>query len=524
MNATEDPSAGDPPRGGGKTIVRQDVGPEWEAAAAGETPEQGLTAPLAAPAENPDATIFDPHGGAEMPGWGAAGTMIVQDEAFASAGRATAGYGSSPLPMQAADAARKMSLDDLIGAREHVAYCTANPFIAAAAPLLMLFGDVRLKLFEVRPAALADRLDRFIREFERKTVAAGVSEEDRRIAKFVLCETADDIVGNLPGIPHADWIAQGMMARFFQAGAAGAGFFMALNKALADPEAHLDLLELMHACLSLGFEGQYRAASRKDGSLERVRRDIYETLRYFKAADADISPRWQGQPAAAAKQRRRVPLWSVAAAAVALVTITFFALRTLITNEGDALAGELLALNPSAPIAIERAGAVPLAEAPPVPEEAKPAAQTAQIDRIREALAKDIESGGLTIGTRGDFIAIEVNNALLFGSGKAEIKTEFTPLAGRIAAALDSERGPIRIVGHTDNVKPRKTSPFKSNYDLSVARAKAVEQAIAPGLGTASRITVEGKGDDEPIADDATAEGRARNRRVDVMVRREETL
>ena len=167
---------------------------------------------------------------------------------------------------------------------------------------------------------------------------------------------------------------------------------------------------------------------------------------------------------------------------------------------------------------------MPLAEELPAPVEAEPAAQTTQIDRIREALAKDIESGGLTIGTRGDFIAIEINNALLFSSGKAEVKAEFTPLAGRIAAALEAERGPIRIVGHTDNVKPRKTSPFKSNYDLSVARAKAVEQALAPGLGAPSRITIEGKGEDEPIADNATAEGRATNRRVDVMLRREETL
>ena len=76
----------------------------------------------------------------------------------------------------------------------------------------------------------------------------------------------------------------------------------------------------------------------------------------------------------------------------------------------------------------------------------------------------------------------------------------------------------------TDNVKPRKSSAFKSNFDLSVARAKAVETIIAPQFKDASRITVDGKGEDEPIADNATPEGRARNRRVDVMIPREETL
>ena len=147
-------------------------------------------------------------------------------------------------------------------------------------------------------------------------------------------------------------------------------------------------------------------------------------------------------------------------------------MRIAITNQGDALADELLALSPSTPVVIERATFVPLTE------EVKPAA-TAQIDRVRTALAQDIQAGGLTVATKGDFIVVEVNNLMLFASGKADIKAEFEPVAGRIAAALEPEPGPIRIVGHTDNVKPRKSSAFKSNYDLSVARAKAVEKVVA---------------------------------------------
>ncbi|TIP54375.1 MAG: type VI secretion system protein TssL, partial [Mesorhizobium sp.] len=76
---------------------------------------------------------------------------------------------------------------------------------------------------------------------------------------------------------------------------------------------------------SLGFEGQYRGLARERNTLERVRRDVYDTLRYFKprAAD-DISPRWQGMAAALPKPRARLPLWAVAAAAATLVTAAFF--------------------------------------------------------------------------------------------------------------------------------------------------------------------------------------------------------
>ncbi len=158
----------------------------------------------------------------------------------------------------------------------------------------------------------------------------------------------------------------------------------------------------------------------------------------------------------------------------------------------------------------------------PLVEEVK--VTTNQIDRVRAALAKEIESGGLTVGTKGDFIVVEINNVLLFQSGKADVRPEFEPVANRIAAALDPEPGPIKIVGHTDDVKPRKSSAFKSNHDLSVARAKAVEKVVAPKFSDPSRIVVEGKGEDEPIADNTTPEGRAKNRRVDVMIPREETL
>jgi len=58
---------------------------------------------------------------------------------------------------------------------------------------------------------------------------------------------------------------------------------------------------------------------------------------------------------------------------------------------------------------------------------APPAATTTQIDRIRSALAKEVEAGGLTIGTKGDFIVVEINNLLLFQSGKADAKPEFQP-------------------------------------------------------------------------------------------------
>lgn len=124
----------------------------------------------------------------------------------------------------------------------------------------------------------------------------------------------------------------------------------------------------------------------------------------------------------------------------------------------------------------------------------------------------------------GEEIVVRVSNLILFASGRADVKAEFEPIARRIAEALNAEPGPIRIIGHTDNVKPRASSAFKSNFDLSVARAKSVKSVVKGGISDPTRIVVEGKGEDEPIADNKTAEGKAQNRRVEIMIPREETL
>ncbi|RJT40580.1 type VI secretion system protein TssL [Mesorhizobium waimense] len=499
-------SKDDPFGPAGKTVIR--ATPRRERKPAPIPQEPGSDGGQPAPAKQ--STVFDPGVGSHAPvGW-TSGTVIYQGAPPSVAG-ATGASAAAPVLQQAV----------LIDAADSVKYAAQNPILAAAAPVLMLLGQLRLIPVEREAQPLSEHIAEAIEKFDRSLEKSGIADEDARIAKFALCETVDDLVGNLPWPKEDAWVQHGMVSRFFHVEPTGTGFYEALNKILAKPETHYDLLELMHACLSLGFEGQYRGLPREDNNLERVRRDVYETLRYFKPRDGeDISPHWQGLAATMAPPSARLPLWVVAAAASALLTAAFFALRVTITDEGDALAGELLALNPSTPITIERASVAPLAK----PVKAAPPAASTQLDRIRAALAKEVEGGGLSVGTKGNFIVVEINNLVLFQPGKAEVKPEFKAIAADIAAALNPEPGPIRIVGHTDNVKPRKSSAFKSNFDLSVARAKAVETIIAPQFKDASRIMVDGKGEDEPIADNATPEGRARNRRVDVMIPREETL
>ena len=125
---------------------------------------------------------------------------------------------------------------------------------------------------------------------------ANLAREQIKTAKYAICATADDIVQNLPGSDRLYWTQYSMLSRFFGAATSGVGFFEELNRARAHPTLNYDLLELMHACLSLGFQGQFRSASGGDVALQQVRRDLYQTLRTFRpAAPEDMSPHWRGQ-------------------------------------------------------------------------------------------------------------------------------------------------------------------------------------------------------------------------------------
>ena len=520
-------SSNDDPLGtGGKTIIRPGRGQVHKA-----TPREPAAVPGRGMPDAPDAahaTIIDNRIVGPPPGGQPSETMIYQGIPFGHGIGTESSLSDDDARQTSSGSARTMPAGFPLDAHDGIDYSSDNPIVAAAAALLMLFGHLRLKIVSADPATLAAHVGRAIEEFERKIAKSGVPEQDVRIAVFALCETADDIIRNLPGFNDVAWKEHSMVWRFFDVESDGAEFFEALNACLADPETHCDLLELMHACLSFGFEGPFRGSGSLDSSPERIRADVFETISYFRVREDDeISPRWKGLPAMSALRPQRVPVWSVAAAATALLVGTFFALRTIITGEGDALAARLLALLPRTPVVIERTGPLPSIEEPAVEVEQQVVQvkiATSQIDRIRERLANQIGSGGLTVDMKGEFIVVGINNLLLFESGRADVKGEFDPLADSIAGALDPEPGPIRIVGHTDNVKPRASSAFKSNFDLSVARAQAVEKVIAPKFSEPTRITTEGKGDDEPIAGNDTPEGRARNRRVELLIPREEQL
>jgi type VI secretion system protein ImpK len=424
-----------------------------------------------------------------------------------------------PAPQQAfAPSASKIDLRTALQAAGLGRGGPKSPILAAAANLLILFGRLRTQMVEMDAVPLMEHVTREIEAFESNVINAGIDPHEAQVAKYLLCGTADDIVQNIPGTDRHIWIQYSMVARFFNRRTSGVGFFQEVDKALAAPAQRFQVLELALVCLSLGFEGQYRASPNGAVELQRYRAAIYDSLRrVVNRPDDDISPHWQPVILGGRRRFGGTPLWVVASVLGAVMFGAYLALSMLISNEGTSVASRLLSIHPTQTVGLQRAATF----VPFVPE---PLPVTSQFDRLRENLAADLDAGIVEVDRKGDFIFIRINNNALFASGKSDVKPEFHDIAARISAALNQETGPIRVLGFTDNIPMSGRGKFKNNFELSLARAQSVEKSLGDALDDPSRIVVEGKGEADPIADNGTPEGRAQNRRVEILISREETL
>ena len=115
-----------------------------------------------------------------------------------------------------------------------------------------------------------------------------------------------------------------------------------------------------------------------------------------------------------------------------------------------------------------------------------------------------------------DRSTVTVLGDTLFDPGSAEVASRAKPLFERVAAALNQVPGPVLISGHTDN-QPIRSLRFPSNWHLSKERAESVRKLLAATVKP-DRLNAEGRADTEPVADNGTADSRARNRRVEIML------
>jgi chemotaxis protein MotB len=140
-------------------------------------------------------------------------------------------------------------------------------------------------------------------------------------------------------------------------------------------------------------------------------------------------------------------------------------------------------------------------------------------EMLKRLLKQEIKEGQIDVETKARTILIRIREKGSFTSGSALLNTSFVGVIDKIADALTQIEGKISVEGHTDNI-PINTFAYPSNWDLSAARSVAVVRRmldISPLQPT--RVTASGFADTRPQAVNSTSDGRARNRRVEIVVK-----
>ncbi|MBK9167840.1 MAG: OmpA family protein [Bryobacterales bacterium] len=140
------------------------------------------------------------------------------------------------------------------------------------------------------------------------------------------------------------------------------------------------------------------------------------------------------------------------------------------------------------------------------------------LDLLKEELKAEIDSGMLQVHMEARGLVVSLREAAFFAPGDDSVNSGVFPVLERVAGIVSALPNRIRLEGHTDSV-PIHTARFRSNWELSSARGVAMLRALQERFGVpASRMSVGGYAETVPVESNDTPDGRARNRRVDIVI------
>ncbi|MCD6533247.1 MAG: type IVB secretion system protein IcmH/DotU [Deltaproteobacteria bacterium] len=380
-----------------------------------------------------------------------------------------------------------------------------NKLRILAGSLLSLVVELRnLPLCE-NVAVLQERVVGEISNFQNQARQQGYQEQQVNTGSYFLCSLIDETVLNTPWGAQSSWGHNSLLVRFHDEAWGGETFFTILDQLMQRPSQYGEILELGYLCLSLGFEGKYRVSADGRRALDQLHQDLYLAIREFREPpERELSPHWQGIRDFRNPLTKYVPLWVMVLVAGVVLMSIYLGFAFLLKGPSDRTFASLAVLASAKGydhrVIIEQ----------PIPAKKQ---QAGLIDRLKTLLAQEILLGVVEV-LDGPLIRISGS----FPSGKAQIRDEFRPILVNIAVELSKEANFLEVIGYTDN-QPIFSARFPSNWDLSNTRAHNIAIILTSAGMPSNHIKYKGRGDLDPIVPNTTAKNRARNRRVEILVR-----
>ena len=392
---------------------------------------------------------------------------------------------------------------------------TGSPLAAAAVPLLGLSARLRAMTGQVDVNAVRENVYQELHGFAKAGREASVQPELLRASHYAVAATIDDVVMNTPWGAHSGWNKRTMVSAFHGDVEGGERFYAYLERMTQAPTVNRPALQIMYDCMSLGFLGRYRLRARGPAEHDQVREKVWQILRNLAGPmERELSPDWRGVDAPSRLQHRKIPIWLVAVLAAVLAALIFGGLLIALNARSGTTRDALDPLFKSQSIDLPK---VP--NQPPVVVRKPPDPDPGISVTLRKLLEPEIKAGKVTITDKGKALQITINFKDMFESGSATLRPELQSLLTRIGQELKTPegQGKVQVIGHTDS-DPIATREFPNNQVLSRKRAENSAKVMIDQTGNPGRFEVTGKADTEPLKSNATAEGKAANRRIEILL------
>lgn len=374
-----------------------------------------------------------------------------------------------------------------------------SPLLEAARPLLRALSEMPEKVKGKDEAnLLREALKKEITLFSVVCDEADISWKKMAIVRYCLCTALDEAALALPWSQEVNWSQSNLLNHFEGDNDGGIKFFLLVGRLSMSPQEYADVLEIQLIILGLGFEGRYSIVENGERQLNRIRQRLLTLLQSSgKDRGAVLSP--DAIPVRSEKTHFQfyIPVRiSALVAALVIVGSFIYARYHLMIPQIDVIAR------------IDAAARMPVTLPPPP---VIPKLKLAEL--LKDAIASDLVS----VEDRPHRSLVTFRGDGMFKTGSTEVTEEMQVVLKRVGGEIQRVNGKVIIVGFTDAI-PIRRPDIPNNQVLSEKRAASVARLLQQAGVPADLISSEGRGDGNPIATNATVEGRAQNRRVELSV------
>lgn len=371
-----------------------------------------------------------------------------------------------------------------------------NPLLEAAQPLLRALADMPARLDNLQAvASLRALLVREVSVFQKLCDKANLPWKHMAAVRYCLCTALDEAANRTRWGGGGVWAAKSLLITFEGEVDGGEKFFLLIGRMATDPQEYVSVLEILYRVLGLGFEGRYSVVDDGRRHLDKIRQRLLTLISGAREnVQHELSPHWQGEAPGQLRVMRTVPVWAMGAVFALALFGLFSWYKYQLLSSSNGLEVRILEIGRQQVVA-----------------------EPAQKLRLSVLLKDEIARGLVTVKEDNHSSLVTFKGDAMFVPGQSQVRPEIDPILEKVAREVARVGGNVTVTGHTDS-QPIKTKEFPNNQVLSEKRAAFVAQILQQHGTPAARIQSVGRGDSEPIASNANAADRSRNRRVEILV------